>query len=335
MNNSNNFVKEKNNSKNKKIDKKMDIIITEKNVQESVPTKIRLHLLGIPHTLLTDEFSNCAYTGKVQRFSPMMISRGFEVYYYGIEGGLDSGATKNIQLLTKQEWQNLRVVSCQFLHPELSLEQVNERLTDNKLFTSDLANWGTPLYNMYNKRLERELPKYYRDKSTDIVCIPYTPDCYEECLNKLDVVQVETGIGYYKSKLSFRIFESYALKHKQCGNENIDFCSNYWFVIPNYYDILQWNFVPKVEKKKIGFLGRIGYGKGCDIFRDVAKMFPNIEFIICGQGDVTPYLQHPNIIYKPPIYGKERSDYLGNLSAVLCASVYIEPFCGVNVEAQL
>ena len=34
--------------------------------------KIRLHLLAIPHTITTDDFSHCAFTGKVLRFSPMM-----------------------------------------------------------------------------------------------------------------------------------------------------------------------------------------------------------------------------------------------------------------------
>lgn len=326
--------KNKNKNKSELIISDTNTCANEKNMNECSSNKIRLHLLGIPHTLLTDEFTNCAYTGKVLRFSPMMISRGFEVYYYGTEGSV-SGASRQINLLTKKEWDNLRVVSYQFLHPELSIDDVNNRLSDSKNFTSDLANWDTPLYTMFNKRLALELPKYYRGQSTDLVCIPYTPECYDECLNKLDVVTVETGIGYYKSKHTYRIFESYALKHKELGNENLDFCSHYWFVVPNYYNILEWHFVPVVEKKRIGFLGRIMYGKGCDVFRDVAKCFPHVEFIICGQGDATCYMEHPNMIYKPPIFGMERSDYLGNLTAVICPSLYVEPFCGVNVEAQL
>ena len=61
---------------------------------------IRLHILALPHTITNDEFSHCAYTGKVLRFPEMMVSRGFEVYHYGVEGSTTK-ATKNVELLTQ------------------------------------------------------------------------------------------------------------------------------------------------------------------------------------------------------------------------------------------
>jgi hypothetical protein len=63
---------------------------------------IRLHILAIPYTITNDEYSHDAFTGKVQRFAPMMRSRGYEVYHYGVEGSVPN-ATKDIQLLTKKE----------------------------------------------------------------------------------------------------------------------------------------------------------------------------------------------------------------------------------------
>jgi len=295
---------------------------------------IRLHLLGIPHTVTTNVFSHCAFTGKVLRFSPMMISRGFEVYHYGTEGS-ESGATQQINLLTKKEWENLRSISYQYLHPELTEEEVSSKLNDTTGFIGDLANWDTPLYKMFNRRLEIELKKNYRGHATDLVCIPFSPGSYDECLKKLNVITVESGIGYSNSNKLYRIFESHIYKHKQLGKEGIENSSNYWFVIPNYYNIAEWKFVPKIEKKRIGFFGRITQLKGCNIFKEISKKFPNIEFVMCGQGDPSTYLEFPNIVYQPPIHGTERSDYLGSLSALICPSLYIEPFCGVNVEAQI
>jgi len=61
--------------------------------------KIRLHMLAVPHTITNKEFSHCAFTGKVLRFCPMMRSRGFEVYHYGVETS-ESNATKQIDLFT-------------------------------------------------------------------------------------------------------------------------------------------------------------------------------------------------------------------------------------------
>lgn len=61
----------------------------------------------------------------------------------------------------------------------------------------------------------------------------------------------------------------------------------------------------------------------------------NVEFILCGQGDPTKYLTQLNIKYKEPLEGLERSKYLESLNVLLAPTYYVEPFCGVNVEAQL
>jgi glycosyltransferase involved in cell wall biosynthesis len=62
---------------------------------------------------------------------------------------------------------------------------------------------------------------------------------------------------------------------------------------------------------------------------------PHIRFILCGQGDPTNFLVFPNIVYKPPISGTARGEYLGSLTALLAPTMFIEPFCGVAVEAQM
>ena len=74
-----------------------------------------LHIPAIPHTITSQLHSHCAFTGKVLRFAPMMRSCGYQVYHYGVEG---SEVEDTIDLLTKQEWQQLRVESYQQLHPE-------------------------------------------------------------------------------------------------------------------------------------------------------------------------------------------------------------------------
>jgi len=46
-------------------------------------------------------------------------------------------------------------------------------------------------------------------------------------------------------------------------------------------------------------------------------------------------LKHPNIVYKPPVSGTDRGEYLGSLQALIAPTLFTEPFCGVAVEAQL
>ena len=100
---------------------------------------MRLHLPAIPHTITSPEFSHCAFTGKVLRFGPLMRSRGYEVIHYGVEG---SGG---VDLLTREEWEQLRMESHRELYPDREITAQN--------FVGDLAHVGTPLYKEFNRRL--------------------------------------------------------------------------------------------------------------------------------------------------------------------------------------
>jgi len=293
---------------------------------------IRLHLLGLPHTLINDQYSHCAFTGKIKRFSPMMRARGIEVFHYGIESS-ESGADRDITVLSLEEWNKLRIESYQFLHPTVSLEDAEQKINDPSTFIGELGNISTPLYKEFNKRARVLLQEYYRSVRTDIVCLPFG-NAHEPAIRNLPMVCVESGIGYERSFLPFRIFESYAWMHYELGKKE-KYGENYWFVAPNYYDSNDWklSLTPKVDT--VGFLGRIYDGKGCHEIVEIAKRMPHVRFILCGQGNPSTYLNQPNIVYQPPIHGKERSDYLGSLIAYLAPTKFVEPFCGAAVEAQL
>ena len=107
---------------------------------------MRLHIPAIPHTITSQLYSHCAFTGKVLRFAPMMRSRDYQVYHYGVEGS----EIDTIEILTKQEWQQLRLDSYQQLHPEADAEAA---LADERHFVGDLANTATPLYKEFNLSL--------------------------------------------------------------------------------------------------------------------------------------------------------------------------------------
>jgi glycosyltransferase involved in cell wall biosynthesis len=289
---------------------------------------LRLHMPGIPHTITHIEFSHCAFTGKVLRFAPMMRSRGFEVYHYGTETS-ESGANQDVQLFTKDEWTKLRIDSYKMLHPTMAIEEIETKLNDPKSFIGDLANYDTPLYKEFNRRFKEELKKNYRGTGTDLICLPLWP---YEGINGMEVAVCESGIGYPNSAHNFRIFESYAWMHAHLGKGN---GNNYWFVVPNYFDARDWPLSLSPKPDTVGFLGRIYDGKGCHEIVEMAIKFPHVRFIICGQGDPSKYLCRSNIVYKPPIHGNERSEYMGSLTALIAPTLFVEPFCGVAVEAQL
>jgi glycosyltransferase involved in cell wall biosynthesis len=282
---------------------------------------MRLHLLGLPHTQTTNEFSHCAFTGKVKRFSPMMQSVGYEVIHYGVEGAY-SGAKYNINVMMYDEWMHIR--------SKLFKEIYGDRDSMPSDFIGDLANTGNELYRTFNTQLKKEL--YKNLDNDDIICLPFGHG-HEGAISEFPHAKVETGIGYPNAYQPYKVFESYAWYHYTIGRQDIT-GNDYNWVIPNYFDVSEWDFV-STPKDYVAYFGRISDGKGLSIVYEVARARPDLNFVICGQGDPEPYLRAPNIIYKPPIHGTERSEFLGNAMAVLMPTRYVEPFGGVTVEAEL
>jgi glycosyltransferase involved in cell wall biosynthesis len=131
-----------------------------------------------------------------------------------------------------------------------------------------------------------------------------------------------------------RIYESHAWWHYHQGKEG-RYGHNYEFVIPNYYDVDEWEVQHKPGEYLVCF-GRVQDDKGLYVVKEIAK-HTGIKTIICGKGNPAPYLDPaiPNLIYEPPITGLERSRLLGNALAVLMPTIFTEPFGGSGVEAQL
>ena len=65
--------------------------------------KFRIHLLGLPHTKTTIDFTACAYTMKVWKFCKMMEGRGHHLMHYGHEES-NPAADENISVISSKEW---------------------------------------------------------------------------------------------------------------------------------------------------------------------------------------------------------------------------------------
>lgn len=293
---------------------------------------MRLHLLGLPHTVTSDAWSHCAFTGKVKRFAPMMQSVGYEVVHYGNEGA-DSGANEQVNILTAAELEGY----------------VGKHDPASPSFYQ--VDVGSRLYRHYNARLQAELGA--RVAPGDAICLPFGLG-HEAALRgplaaEIEAAYwVETGIGYEElgplgSKGEYRVFESSAWMHWHLGRRFAEsppskrdrHGSDYHWVIPNYYDLSDWE--PSFERGTyLAYFGRISVMKGANEVLALAKARPELDIVLCGQGDPAPFLaEAKNLRYQPPIAGKARSAFLRGALAVLAPSRYPEPFCGAAVEAQL
>ncbi len=273
--------------------------------------KPTLHLVGIFHTKHQASFSHCAFTGKALRFPKMMQLYDYEVVEYSNEGS-ESTADEKVVMLTREEYDSF----------------YGERKSTD--FYGNDAVIGSDGHRLFEAKLIPALRQ--RLKPQDIICHPFG-HAHQVLMSEFPSHQhVETGIGY--SVLmpdSFRIFESYAWMHNHQARENRS-GRNYEWVVPNYYELEDWE--PNYEPGQyLAFLGRIDKVKGLDTIRAVADYSP-YPIVLHGQGDPEPW-SHPNIEYRGPIHGRERSEFLRNARALLAPSMFIEPFCGMSVEAML
>ena len=158
---------------------------------------ITLHLLAVPHTITSPEFcSSCAFAGKVLRFSPMMHHQpGFRVVHYGVEGSF-SGADEEVTVLSRAEWELLRVQSMVDADAKLTREDARARLDDPTSFVGDLGNCSNVLYRTFNARARLLLfQKIDGSKDVHIVCLPFGYG-HAQAVEKTNWICVESGIGY-------------------------------------------------------------------------------------------------------------------------------------------
>ena len=241
----------------------------------------------------------------------MMQEQGYKVIEYANEGS-ESSAIEKVEMLSRKEYLNF----------------FGRR--GKKEFYGDAAVTGSEAHTLFESRLISELEKRVQEK--DLICHPFGHAHQSLVYHFPSNIHVETGIGYPTlMPNSYRIFESYAWMHYHQGKENRQGKSYEW-VVPNYYDIEEWKPC-YTSGEYLAFLGRISECKGMNTLRAIADHSP-WPIVLHGQGDPSPW-EHPNILYRGPIHGKARSDFLGNARAALMPTTYTEPFGGSGVEAML
>lgn len=273
---------------------------------------MRVHVIGLAHTEVSAAYSHCAFTGKVLRFARMMQPHGYSVVEYS-NGVSESGAAVHVQILTRAELaaRSLRVSSSDDYSADVNNDALTDAFMDRTVAAiSALAAPG------------------------ELVCHVFGPN--ERVMDALPLcVHVESGIGYTCTSpvAPYRIYESACWMHWHYGRRALEFGANYEFVVPNYYDLDEWD-VGSGESGVVLFFGRITSSKGLDTVVEAARRMPTTRFVVCGQGDATPWAA-PNVEYLPPVYGRARSALLGSASVLIAPTSFIEPFCGSAVEAQL
>jgi glycosyltransferase involved in cell wall biosynthesis len=262
-----------------------------------------LHVVGLPHTRLTDEFSWCAYTTKVARFAEMMVDgAGMEVITYG--NGPAELPGKYVMVTDAQ-------VDEHYI-PDFSEEH--------------------PLFSAFNTKAIALI--YEHLEPGDVLCliggISQSPIAHAIP----SIPAVEFGIGYEGVFAQYRVWESYTWQSYVLGM-NRWYGSEYDTVIYNYFDPGEFRIGARGDY--VAFLGRVCWVKGVDIAVTAARaagvplkiaghIFPDCEWVRELEGDIE---------YVGELEPAGRAELLAGARALIAPTRYVEPFGGVQVEAML
>jgi glycosyltransferase involved in cell wall biosynthesis len=272
---------------------------------------MRFHILGLPHTVTSKEYNACAYTQKVVKFGKMMKARGHEIIHYGHEDS-DLICDEHVTVITNKDL-------------EIAYGNYDWR---NNFFKFDKSDHA---YQTFFKNAIREVGK--RKQKNDFILPFWGSGVREVCdAHEKDMVVVEPGIGYAGGHWArWKVFESYAIYHAYYGMQGVGHCNQDWYdvVIPNYFDVDDFTYNDKKEDYML-FLGRVYSGKGVHIAIQASEA-AGCKLVIAGQKpDDMHFPKHVEFVGYADV--PTRKKLMANAKGAYVASMYIEPFGGVQIE---
>lgn len=272
---------------------------------------MRFHILGLPHTVSSKEYVACAYTQKVVKFGKMMKDRGHEIIHYGHEES-DLVCDEHVTVTTNKDL-------------EIAYGSYDWR---KNFFT---FNTGDHAYQTFYKNAIEEVGK--RKQKNDFILPFWGSGTRPICDAHPDLITVEPGIGYAGGHWArWKVFESYAIMHAYQGLEAVGTCKQSWYdiVIPNYFDLNDFEYAPEEKEDYFLFLGRVYSGKGIDIAVQVTEHI-GAKLIVAGQNpEERTFPDHVEFVGYADV--EKRKRLMSRAKASFVASTYLEPFGGVQVE---
>jgi glycosyltransferase involved in cell wall biosynthesis len=258
----------------------------------------------------------------------MMTRRGHTVFHYGHQDS-NVDCTEHVTVLSRDDYN----------------KTYGDHDFRSNLFKYDINDEA---YRTFNENAIREINA--RKQPGDILLAFW--GCGHEAICKgagEGLKVVEPGIGYPQGHFAdYKIFESYAMYHAFMKTDRVGHCVglDLWSkeaVIPNYFSLD--DFVDQVVPREnrgdyFLFVGRIGVAKGLDHAVRMTERL-GVRLIVAGQ-NAEEGLREANV-FPPPAHVEvighvdveKRKVLMANAKAVVCMSMFAEPFCGVHVEAMM
>lgn len=295
-----------------------------------MPDPLTFHIVSLPHTQTTREYSWCAYTEKVRKFCGMMTSLGHTVFLYSGWAN-DARCTEHIEVVTEELHQDW------FGHIDFGRE----------VFAGWDASdtWWLRMNAVACTEISRRIQPGHIVGLIAGACQQPLADLAK----KAGALAVEWGIGYEGlAEGTHRVYESWAWRHHVAGlqkgqGRGTDDVRAFDAVIPNSFEPAAFPLGQGGED--LVFMGRLIRRKGVEIAAEVARRAGR-RLLLAGQGahpDSKPgrvvsldgMVLEGDVEHVGVLGPKERARFLGSARACLVPTTYLEPFGGVAVEAML
>ena len=277
--------------------------------------KYRVHLLSFPSAETTSAYSLCGFTSATIRFARVLKLLGYEVIVYGCEAN-EAPCSEFVSVITNEE-------------REVLLDGVSYQ-------DAPMVKACYPLWKLANGRIIREIAK--RKRPHDFICTIGGAAHQPIAEAHPDLMTVEYSIGYCSSVSIYRVYESHAWRHcthgfqvqKQFDKEGGGDGRFFDAVIPLFFDPSE--FTVRVQKEPfLLYVGRLIEKKGLAIACEAAQK-AGVPLKVIGHGD-TSLVTH-GAEYLGALSQAERNDWMSRASALICPTLYVEPFGSVAVESQ-
>lgn len=275
---------------------------------------MRFHLVGLPHTQTTAEWSNCAFTANVRGFAKMMKSLGHTVILYASEDN-DVEVDELVTCITREE--QVRYTS----------------VTGPSTVLNGVYDGSRPEWRLMNIRAAAGIMK--RAEPGDIVCTIGGYENTDLAMALPNMPFVEFAVGSSSILLTpnvFRVYASYAWMHTLYGRYYGSHGTRGRAgdrVIPHYIDPADFEYREDKDDYLL-FVGRLNEDKGVGIAIDVARATGR-KLVVAGQGMNMP----DDVDHRGLVGPAERRELMAGAAALLVPSLYLEPFGMVAIEGLM
>lgn len=281
---------------------------------------MRFHLVSMPHTQTTAEYSNCAFASLLRGFARMMMDLGHEVFVYSGEEN-DAPCTEHVTVATKA-WQK----------KTFNVEGPEDILTpplDTVMYDPRQTWWQDWNEAVLVAMIPRIQPR-------DFVGLIGGGVLFETLISFVltaGAMPVEYAVGYAGiSSRTFHAFGANSWRHVVFGLQRPKDWRGAFYdrTIPHYFNPDDFEYRAEKDDYFL-YLGKLKEDKGVNVAARAAKA-AGVRLILAGDGP-TP-IEYGEVLRRR-VGPDERRELLAGARATFTPSLYTEPFGMIAVESLL